>query len=515
MAARRGIPWGAVFTSIEYSEGGGQEERGDGRGGYGGVGGDERTLEKQPQIPPPGFASAGMTGFCGKSGFLEMSAMGGWSEVRGTKSCAGSVAESVVGIGLSRMLLSKEVAMPEMRLKDWKMWRWNGAAWAAVVVAMTLGLGAARAHNTQEPGQTPTTQPPPTDQTSPDAGGPGADPGSIVLPKKKEKTEEAPPPAPVAPKFKNPEGAGNFALRVEVPEVTVDVGVVLDKTGQFVPGLKPGNFRVYEDGVQQKVIGFKRVEAPITALMLCEFASTNYWFIYDMRNAAYAFAEQLRPQDYVAMMTFDMRTQIVLDFTQDKNQLLQAVNAMRIPGFSERNLFDALYESLDRLTRIEGRKYIILIASGRDTFSKITYDKILQKVKNTPDITIFTVSTGGALRAIREGRGGWDAQMRDMDYMQADNEMKTFAKLTGGRWFNPRFAGEMPDIFGEINQAIRSKYQLVYHPTNMKQDGGWRKLQVELVDEEGQPLRIQDEKKKPLKYTIISRDGYKAKQQVE
>jgi VWFA-related protein len=301
-----------------------------------------------------------------------------------------------------------------------------------------------------------------------------------------------------------------------VPEVVVDVGVLLEKTHQFVPNLKPNNFRVYEDGVEQKIAGFKRVEAPITALLLCEFASTSYYFVYDMRNAAWAFAQQLRPQDYVAMMTFDMRTQIVTDFTQDKRQLYQAINSMMIPGFSERNLFDALYEAEDRLSRIEGRKYIILVASGRDTMSKLTLDKILQKVKTTPDITIFTVSTGGALRAMTEGRGGsWGAQMRDMDYLQADNEMKTFAKMTGGESFFPRFAGEMPDIFSDINTNIRSKYQLVYHPLNTKQDGTYRKLRVELVDEEGQPLRFQDEKHKPMKYDVIARDGYRAKPEVE
>jgi VWFA-related protein len=234
-----------------------------------------------------------------------------------------------------------------------------------------------------------------------------------------------------------------------------------------------------------------------------------------MRNSAWAFAQQLRPQDYVAMMTFDMRTQIVTDFTQDKRQLYEAINTLRIPGFSERNLFDALYEAEDRLNRIQGRKYIILIASGRDTFSKLTLDKIMAKVKATPDITIFTVSTGGAARIMSEGRGGMAGQMREMDYLQADNEMKTFAKLTGGMSFFPRFAGEMPDIFQQINQTIRSKYQLVYRPSNPKQDGTYRKLRVELVDEEGQPLRIQDEKHKPLKYDIIARDGYRAKQEVE
>lgn len=309
-----------------------------------------------------------------------------------------------------------------------------------------------------------------------------------------------------------------MSLRLDVPEVTVDVGVLLEKTHQFVPGLRPQNFRVYEDGVEQKVIGFKRVEAPITALMLCEFASNSYWWWKgnDMINASYAFMQQLRPQDYVALMTYDMRTQIVTDFTQDKRQLLQALGTLQIPGFSETNVFDALYESIDRLERIDGQKYIILIGTGRDTFSKLTFDKILARVKTTHNITIFTISTGGALRAIMEGRsGGMDAQIRDMDYLQADNEMRTFSSLTGGQSFFPRFAGEMPEIFSDINANIRSKYQIVYRPSNSKQDGTYRKLRIALVDDEGQPLRIQDQKHKPLKYDIIARDGYKAKQEVE
>ena len=374
----------------------------------------------------------------------------------------------------------------------------------------------ALAQNTPAPQQPQQPQQP--DQTAPDSGGPAGDNGPIALPKIKDKPADTPAaaPAPAEPKVKQPEGLTNIpSLRINVPEVTVDVGVILEKTGQFVPNLKPVNFKIYEDGIEQKVVGFKRVEAPITVLLLCEFASTNYSFIYDMRNAAWAFAQQLRPQDYVAMMTFDMRTQIVTDFTQDKRQLYEAINMLRIPGFSERNLFDAVYEAEDRLSRIEGRKYIVLIASGRDTFSKITYDKILQKVKNTPDITIFTVSTGGALRAMTEGMGGMRGNMRDIDYLQADNEMKTFAKYTGGKSYFPRFTGEMPEIFSDINNNIRAKYELVYHPSNPKQDGTYRKLRVDLVDEEGHTLQFQDEKHKPLKYDIIARDGYRANPEVQ
>ena len=184
--------------------------------------------------------------------------------------------------------------------------------------------------------QTPTPagqQPPQPDQATPDSGGPTGDTGVMAIPKKKENQDNTPPPAPAAPKIKNPEGMPNFSLRVEVPEVSVDVGVLLEKTGQFVPNLKPGNFRVYEDGVEQKVAGFKRTEAPITALMLCEFAANGYWWIkgQDMLNAAYAFANQLRPNDYVALMTYDMHTQIVTDFTQDKHQIQEAIGTMRMP----------------------------------------------------------------------------------------------------------------------------------------------------------------------------------------
>ena len=375
-----------------------------------------------------------------------------------------------------------------------------------------------RAHGqlTAQPAAPQTQQP---DQTAPAAGGPGGDTGVIAVPKKPE-NPDAVPPAPPAPKFKNPEGLGSVSLRVEVPEVTIDVGVLLEKTHQFVPGLKPDNFRVYEDGVQQKIEGFKRAEAPITALLLCEYAASGMIFRIDMLNAAWAFTQQLRPQDYVAMMTFDLNTHIVTDFTQDKKQILEGINELGngvyMPAaFSETNTFDALNESLDRLSRIEGQKYIVLIGTGVDSMSKLTLDKILKRVKASQNITIFTISTDGFFEAMTQGGGGMGGAMRDMTYLQADNQMKTFSDMTGGMHFAPRFTGEMPEDVQAINENIRSKYELVYHPTNSKQDGTWRKIRVELVDDEGQPLRMQDEKKKPLKYDILARDGYRAKQEVE
>lgn len=371
----------------------------------------------------------------------------------------------------------------------------------------------------QAPATQPTAQPGPQQQTPPqppadiENAGPQTDSGAIILKKKKESEEPAAPPAPAEPKPKNPSNDA-YSLRVDVPIVNLDVNVILDKTHQFVPGLKANNFLVLEDGVEQQVTSIRTTQAPITAVMLLEFAANSYYYIYDMQNASYSFFRQLRPDDYIAVMTYDLRTHIVNDFTKNKDVVAQSLQSLMIPGFSDTNLFDALYETLDRTSRIEGRKYIILIGTGRDTFSKLTLDKILAKVKATQNVTIFTISTGNLIQEMADAQGMIGGASR-MNYLQAQNQLHTFAKMTGGLSFDPMFEGALPDIFSQINESIRNQYVLTYRPTNTNNDGSYRKIKVLLVDNEGHPLRMQDEKGKPLKYSIIARDGYYAKLPVE
>lgn len=356
----------------------------------------------------------------------------------------------------------------------------------------------------------PQQQQTPPDQTAPEAGGPGNDNGPIAIPKK---NAPPPPPPPTEPTVKNPPGLTNYSLRVDVPVVNVDVGVLAEKTHQFIPNLKEDNFRVYEDGVAQDIVSFHQVKAPITAVLLVEFASNSWNFIYDMWNSAYTFTQQLRPDDYIAVVTYDMHTTILTDFTQNKMMVQQAVQSLQMPTWQETNLFDAVYETLDRLSRIDGRKYIILVSSGRDTFSKITLDKCLQKIKATPNVTIFSIATGGA--GVMGGGGFAGGRMNSITMLQAQNQLQSFARMTGGMYFEPRFDAELPDDFAAINESIRNQYQITYKPSNIKMDGTYRRIRIELVDQEGHPLRMQDEKHKTVKYDIIARDGYKAKEQVE
>jgi VWFA-related protein len=367
----------------------------------------------------------------------------------------------------------------------------------------------------QTPAQTDNGKP---KQDAPDdAGGPSDNIGPYAIPKKKA-DDAPPPPPPVTPKVAD---VPDYSLKVNVPLVNVDV-LVTTKDGQFVPGLKKENFRVSEDGVQQTVTKFQVAEAPITAVLLVEFASTTYPLLVDALNASYAFAGTLKKDDWVAVAYYDMQPHILVDFTQDKHAVFGALNQLRIPGFAETNEFDALYDTLDRLDRVEGKKYVILVSTGVDTFSKLTLDKITKKVKDTKDVTIFPISIGWYLREMCETHGctGMSHGMasygiKNIDYLQADNEMRTFASITGGRAYFPRFQAEFAEIFHDIGDDIRHEYTLAYSPTNTKLDGTYRKLKVQVIATDGGPLKIKDQKGKDVKVDVVSRDGYTAKHTVD
>jgi len=359
----------------------------------------------------------------------------------------------------------------------------------------------------QQPPANPNQQ-----EAPPEAGGPQNDIGPYVVPKKKE---EPPPPAPEKPK--KIENMPNYSISVDVPVVNLDV-LVTSKDGQTIPGLTQANFKIIEDGAPQKIATFNQTKAPITAVLLVEFASTNYDFEIEALRASYAFASTLQKDDWVSVISYDMKPQILVDFTQDKRAVVAALNQLRMPGFSETNLFDALFDTLDRIDRIEGKKYVILVTTGFDSFSKINLDQIYKKVKATKDVTIYPVSVGFMAREyceVHHCRTRGFIPATTMDYLQADNEVKTFAQLTGGRAYFPRFQGELPEDFQQIAADIRNQYSISYHPTNIKLDGTYRKLKVELQAPDGGPLKIHDQKGKEVKYVVYAREGYTAKHTVE
>src|ERR1700675_3206900 len=169
-----------------------------------------------------------------------------------------------------------------------------------VLWAVATTFSAQAQDTSQQPPANPNQQ-----EAPPAAGGPQNDVGPYVVPKKKE---EPPPPAPEKPK--KIENMPDYSIKVDVPLVNLDV-LVTTKDGQTIPGLKKENFKIMEDGTAQKISTFNQTEAPITAVLLVEFASTNYSFMVEALNASYSFANTLRKDDWVAVISYDRKPKIL------------------------------------------------------------------------------------------------------------------------------------------------------------------------------------------------------------
>ncbi|MBI1955894.1 MAG: VWA domain-containing protein [Acidobacteria bacterium] len=321
------------------------------------------------------------------------------------------------------------------------------------------------------------------------------------------------PPKPPAPQKKDETSRQEpFRFRTDVELVTVSV-VVQDEKGNFLSGLAKGNFRLQEDGVPQQIQRVEASEAAMTVVLLMEFSSLYWEFLYQTVGASYGFINSLQPNDWVAVIVYDMKPTIMLDFTRNKEAAFGALNQLASPAFSEANLFDALADTLQRMEDVEGKKAIVLISSGVDTFSRMHYDQALKLVQgaSTP---IYAVGMGQAVRESYDARG-YLGDIQRISFLQADNQLRSFARLSGGRSYFPRFEGQFPGIYGDIAATLRNEYTLAYSPTNQARDGKFRKIKLELVGPEGQPLKIRDEKGKEIKYKIQAREGYYAPRPVE
>lgn len=295
-------------------------------------------------------------------------------------------------------------------------------------------------------------------------------------------------------------------ISVNAPIVTLDV-VVTDDDGDFLTTLKKENFRVTEDGVRQTITSFSNTDAAITVVLLLEYSQLNGGaFLYNATSWAEVFLRQLQPQDWVALSTFSLRPKVEVDFTHRWADVRAALAVMVKPDFREANLFDAVMDTLDRLKHVNGKKSILLLASGPDTFSSANLDEALARLRES-DVVIDSLGVGEQLFLSLEIGGGLSGVSR-LNYLQAQNQLRTFSEITGGRAWFPRFEGEIPWIMSDIAARLRNQYSLVYMPTNGKMDGKYHKVKVELVAPDGGPLTVLDQNKKQRKFYVYTRQGY-------
>ncbi len=299
--------------------------------------------------------------------------------------------------------------------------------------------------------------------------------------------------------------------------VTVDIAV-LDNKGQFIPNIPAGNFQILEDGVPQKIVDIGQIQAPATVALLIEFSNRwqQYWSEtwYQTLTATYGFVETLRPEDWVAVIAYDLRPEILADFTQDRREINDALQRLRIAAYSESNLFDALADTVQRMSGIEGRKAVVLLSSGEDTFSRLNFAQT-RRIVQEAGVTVHAIGLGQMLKELLDARGYVGGATR-IGWLQADNQLRTFTRETGGFAFFPRFYGQFPTIFQSLNYLMRNQYTAIYHPSNTKRDGSFREIKVRLVNPtNNNELRMTGKNGKRIKYKIIARKGYTAPREVE
>jgi VWFA-related protein len=322
-------------------------------------------------------------------------------------------------------------------------------------------------------------------------------------PQKPAPTQQPATPAPPTGQQQPPQAgqaqAPQTSIEVESNVVNIDA-VVTDQDGDILTNLKKENFRVLDNNQPQQISNFAPSEAPITIVVLMEFSQLGgEWYAYEAKTWGYDFLRHLNDKDYVALKTFDFHTHVLVDFTRNKQEVAQAVANLYFPDFHEANLFDALLETLDELRDVKGKKSILLLASGYDTFSKHTLDQTLRRVKES-DVPIFSVGMAEE-RNVRNPRGD------NISYLQAKNQLTTFADMTGGYAWFPRFQGEMNGIFSTVAAFLRSQYTLGFTPSTSP-DGKYHKLKLEIVDDQGNPMLQPDKKGKMKKVIVIARQGY-------
>lgn len=294
---------------------------------------------------------------------------------------------------------------------------------------------------------------------------------------------------------------GQSAISVSVDLVSLQV-LVTDDKGNIYTGFGPDNFTIYEDNVKQEITHFSPIEANTTTVMLVEFSRQVQYFISDVWSAIYGFANSLRQGDWVAVIGYDIRPTILCDFTQDHAELADTLRRFNTPTFRESNLSDALIDALDRVEEIDGKVCILLLSTGLDTLSTHSYDEALNKCK-AASASVYAISLGQSFRLRAEAYGMISA-MTNMELLMADNRLRSFADATGGQAWFPRFDTELPSIFKDISQMLRSQYSIAYVSSNTKKDGKFRKIKVEVnadVKQNG----------KSVKLKVLTRKGYQAK----
>lgn len=259
------------------------------------------------------------------------------------------------------------------------------------------------------------------------------------------------------------------------PAASRDVSIYLtvEQGNKLIGGLTEKDFRVYEDG-ESRPFQLKEPQKPAAIAVLVEYSRSSWLYVNDIVRAMEGFFNEAPEGHWYALATFANEFEIQVDFTKLRGKIAQAFSDLPQPMWSEVNTYDAVYEMLDRMSRMSGRRVLIFIGSGADTFSGHTLEDVQRKAEQA-NVNVYALGAGSLLRGRYERYLGTGARM---NLMQARAFMQMLADKTGGQAWFPRFETAFLDVMKGIMQSLEFQYRLVYQ-SDIPDDGEFHKLRVE------------------------------------
>ena len=303
----------------------------------------------------------------------------------------------------------------------------------------------------------------------------------------------------IAPEGETVEGD---VIRFDTSLVTVPV-TVLDRNGRYVPQLRRESFRLYENGLEQKIAYFATTDSPFSVVLLIDTSGSTQWRLDDIQDAAINFVSKLKTTDSVMVMSFDDRIKVECKATTDRNAITKAIRHTRTGGGTR--LYDAVEDILKKqLKTIPGRKAVVLFTDGVDTTSyRGSYEDTLRLAEES-DAPIYSVNydtsglgTGGVhAPGLPSGRGTifgiplprtgipgtTTGGTNPGDYRRAVAYLRALSNATGGRSYNGDSLFGIAQAFTWIAEELGRQYSLGYYPAKAGKAGERRQIKVKTTE---------------------------------
>jgi Ca-activated chloride channel family protein len=264
----------------------------------------------------------------------------------------------------------------------------------------------------------------------------------------------------------------NQSLKIDV-ELALVTATVTDPSGRIVSGLRPENFQVWEDKVEQKIEYFSEEDVPLSLGLIFDTSGSMSEKLSKARDAAVTFLKTGSPEDEYFLVEFSDSPKVTEDLTTDISRLQNHLIFVQAKGMT--SLFDAVYMGLEKLRGgTNTKKALLVITDGEDNHSRYNFSDVKEFARER-DVQIFAIGIVDPVSStLVEGSNG-RAIVEDL------------VGITGGRAFFPESVYELEDICAKIAIELKNQYVIGYHPSNTEKNGKWRKIHVTVSPPKGLP----------------------------